>query len=147
MTWVPDDGGRAESGFKGSAGDCVVRAIAIAAELPYRQVYDDLHQLMKDRRPRKNERSSSTSPRDGVHKDVIRNYMEFLGWDWTPTMGIGTGTTVHLLADELPGGRIIANCSKHSVAVIDGIIHDTHDPSRDGTRAVYGYFTPPREAQ
>lgn len=25
-------------------------------------------------------------------------------------------------------------------AVVDGVIFDTHDPSRDGTRCVYGYF-------
>jgi hypothetical protein len=27
--------------------------------------------------------------------------------------------------------------------VIDGVIHDTHDPGRDGTRAVYGYWRAP----
>ncbi|OZA76433.1 MAG: hypothetical protein B7X71_08395, partial [Polynucleobacter sp. 39-46-10] len=37
-----NDGGRGLAGFKGGAGDCVVRAIAIAAELPYMQVYEDL---------------------------------------------------------------------------------------------------------
>ena len=37
-----DDGGRKAAGYKGSAGDCVTRAIAIAAELPYREVYDAL---------------------------------------------------------------------------------------------------------
>ena len=25
-------------------------------------------------------------------------------------------------------------------AVIDGVIRDTHDPGRDGTRCVYGYY-------
>jgi hypothetical protein len=24
--------------------------------------------------------------------------------------------------------------------VIDGVIHDLYDPSRDGTRCVYGYY-------
>jgi hypothetical protein len=37
-----NDGGREAAGFKGGAGDCVVRAIAIAAQLPYMQVYEDL---------------------------------------------------------------------------------------------------------
>jgi hypothetical protein len=55
-------------------------------------------------------------------------------------MGIGTGTTVHLRDGELPMGRLIVACSRHYVAVIDGVIHDTSDPSRDGTRAVYGYY-------
>ena len=55
-------------------------------------------------------------------------------------MKIGSGCTVHLRADELPTGRLIVSVSRHVVAVIDGVIHDTHDPSRDGTRCVYGYW-------
>ena len=37
-----NDGGRAEAGYKGRTGDCVTRAVAIAAQLPYQQVYDRL---------------------------------------------------------------------------------------------------------
>lgn len=55
-------------------------------------------------------------------------------------MGIGTGCTVHLRDGELPRGRLIVAVSKHIVAVVDGVIHDTHDPSRDETRCVYGYW-------
>lgn len=55
-------------------------------------------------------------------------------------MRIGQGCTVHMRADELPSGRLVVNLSKHSTAVIDGVCHDTYDPSRDGTRCVYGYF-------
>jgi hypothetical protein len=33
IPWVYDDGGRADAGFKGKAGDCVARAIAIAAAI------------------------------------------------------------------------------------------------------------------
>jgi hypothetical protein len=66
--------------------------------------------------------------------------METIGWEWTPTMAIGQGCTVHLRADELPAGRLVVSVSKHWVAVIDGVIHDTYDCSRDGTRCVYGYW-------
>lgn len=55
-------------------------------------------------------------------------------------MKIGSGCKGHLRSEELPPGRLIVSVSKHVVAVIDGIIHDTHDPSRDGTRCVYGYW-------
>jgi hypothetical protein len=44
MNYVYDDGGRAQAGYKGQAGDCTVRAIAIATELPYQEVYDELSQ-------------------------------------------------------------------------------------------------------
>jgi hypothetical protein len=138
IEWVADDGGRAAAGFRGTAGDCVTRAIAIAAGLDYREVYDDLNSRVRDRaKRRKNE-----GARTGIHKDITRATIADLGWHWTPTMGIGTGTTVHVRAEELPAGRVIVQMSKHVAAVIDGVLHDTHDSSRDGTRCVYGYWTP-----
>jgi hypothetical protein len=33
--------------------------------------------------------------------------------------------------------------SRHAVAVIDGVIHDTYDCSRGGKRCVYGYWRLP----
>jgi hypothetical protein len=82
-----------------------------------------------------------------VPTPVLRYVLRELGWAWTPTMGIGTGTTVHRAPGELPGGRIIARVTKHTVAVIDGVVHDTHDPDRGGTRCVYGYFTEGQETR
>lgn len=55
-------------------------------------------------------------------------------------MKVGSGCQMRLNAKELPSGRLIAKVSKHLVAVIDGVVHDTEDPSRGGTRCVYGYF-------
>jgi len=127
------DGGREAAGFRGDAGDCVTRAIAIALELPYREVYDALAE-------RQAARGKPRSARNGIPRRVYEDYLGERGWRWFPTMHIGTGCRVHLRADELPEGRIIARLSKHVCAVIDGVVHDTHDPSRDGTRCVYGYF-------
>lgn len=132
--YVCDDGGRAAAGFKGDASDCVCRAIAIAAERPYREVYDELAERMAAA-------GKSRSARNGIEKKAIRAYLESLGWTWWPTMSIGSGCQVHLDAAELPSGRLIVSVSKHVVAVIDGVVHDTHDPTRDGTRCVYGYWT------
>lgn len=137
--WVFDDGGRAAAGFKGLTGDCVCRAIAIATETPYKTVYDALNALAQSERVGKRRRGKS-SARCGVYKATYRKLLASMGWRWVPTMGIGTGCQVHLRADELPGGRIIASLSRHCAAVVDGVIRDTHDPARDGTRCVYGYF-------
>ena len=63
-----------------------------------------------------------------------------LGFVWTATMQIGSGCNTHLKADELPSGRLVCSVSRHAVAVIDGVIHDTHDCSRGGKRCVYGYW-------
>lgn len=135
-----NDGGREAAGFKGKTGDCVTRAIAIAANMPYAEVYALVNNAGKKERLTKR-RGSKSSARTGVHKKTTREIMFALGWKWTPTMQVGQGCKVHLRANELPAGRIIAAVSRHLVAVIDGVIHDTHDCSREGTRCVYGYWT------
>jgi hypothetical protein len=128
MEVVLTDGGRAAAGFIGKTGDCVTRAIAIAAELPYLQVYNDLNALEKQTARRSRKRGTA---RTGVNKDVIRRYLSGLGWTFTPTMSVGSGCTVHLAAGELPTGRLIVSVSRHLTAVIDGVIYDTHDPQRE----------------
>lgn len=137
MRFIFDDGGRAATGYKGKARDCTVRAIAIATGQPYRTVYAALFDLNRQR----NKNPGKCSPRDaGTRRKTTRHYLESLGWKWMPTMGIGTGCHVHLRDGELPSGRLIVSLSHHMVAVIDGIIHDTHDCSRGGQRCVYGYY-------
>ena len=141
MNYTYDDGGRLAAGYTGAASDCVTRAIAIATGLPYQRVYDQINAMATGERRGKRKRGTS-SARAGVYKPTIRKYLASLGWHWTPTMAIGTGCKVHLRAEELPAGRLIVSVSKHLVAVIDGVIHDTNDPQRGGTRCVYGYWAP-----
>lgn len=139
MTWVYDDGGRAAAGFRGETRDCVTRAIAIATGgvyRPYREVYDALNALA-------HEMGVESSARTGVRREVYDAYLRSLGWGWTPTMRVGAGCRVHLLAGELPPGRVVVRLSRHLAAVIDGVVYDTHDPSRGGRRCVYGYWRLP----
>ena len=139
MKWIYDDGGREAAGYKGSAGDCAARAVAIVTGKPYQEVYDAINGLAGNERTGKRKRGVS-SARTGVYKNTLRRYMESIGWSFVPTMTIGSGCKVHLRDGELPIGRLLCNVSKHYVAVVDGAIHDTFDPSRDGTRCVYGYY-------
>lgn len=140
-----DDGGRAAAGYKGQhAGDCVCRAIAIVSGRPYQEIYDALNRLATRERTGKRKKGVS-SARSGVYKETYQRLIQelFPQAVWTPTMTIGSGCRVHLRPDELPKGRLLVSLSKHLTAVIDGVIHDTHDPSRDGTRCVYGYWVFP----
>lgn len=139
MEFVYDDGGRAAAGFKGKTGDCVCRAISIATERPYKEVYDLINEVAKTERTGSKKRGKS-SARKGVYKGTIAKVMERLGWKWKATMSIGSGCKVHLRSEELPGGRIVCSLSRHLVAVIDGVLHDTYDSTRGGERCVYGYF-------
>ena len=54
-----NDGGRAAAGYKGTAGDCGVRAIAIVTGLPYQDVYDMVNNLEKGFKQRKTNKLST----------------------------------------------------------------------------------------
>ena len=105
-----NDGGRAAAGYKGQAGDCVVRSIAIATRMPYQMVYDDLfranHEFRNTSKTKlaRSLKERHDSPRSGTHRVVLKKYLEKLGWKWTPTMFVGQGCKVHLKKEELPMG-------------------------------------------
>ena len=142
MNWVYNDGGRSKY-FKAieGVGDCVCRAIAIATETDYLDVYNLINEYAKSERKGKR-MTGNSSARNGVYKKTIKKIMEeHFGWKWTPTMLIGQGCKVHLREGELPMGRLVVSVSGHEVAVIDGVINDRYDCSRDGTRCVYGYWS------
>ncbi|MFA5724380.1 MAG: hypothetical protein WC979_09060 [Candidatus Pacearchaeota archaeon] len=133
--YIYSDGGRAEAGYKSSARDCVVRAICNATGKDYKEIYDRVNNFIGFYE--KNKKSGS---RNGVNNRTVKALMEHWGFSWTACMGIGTGCKVHLKSDELPKGTIICNLSRHLTCVKDGIIYDTYDCSREGTRCVYGYW-------
>ena len=137
--FIYNNGGRLKSG---SAGDCVARAIAIASEKNYQEVWEYLAEKTETQRSSKRTKKRGRTADKGINvkRKWFQEYMESLGFNWVTCMGIGTGCKVHLRAEELPKGRLICSVSKHYVAVIDGVINDTHDPSRNGTRCVYGYW-------
>jgi hypothetical protein len=139
MKYQYNDGGRESAGFRGTADDCACRAVAIITGWDYREVYEELGEWCKREKPSKTRRGKS-HPRTGVHSDTLRKYLAHLGFEWVPTMKVGEGCKTHLHKDELPAGRLIVRCSRHYTAVIDGVVHDNHDPRRDGSRCVYGYW-------
>lgn len=144
MVFSFNDGGRQDAGYKGTAGDCVARSIAIASGKPYKEVYDALAVGNANQRQGKHKHSKDKvrTARSGINttRQWFWDYMKSLGFQWTPTMLVGQGCKVHLKADELPNGRLVVAVSKHYTAVIDRVLNDTYDCSRDGTRCVYGYW-------
>lgn len=153
MKFVENDGGRAAAGYKGKAGDCVARAVAIASGKPYAEVYVALADGMGSQR-----KSKGRTARNGVstRRKWFKDYMASLGFKWVPCMFVGQGCKVHLSDGELPMGRLVVAVSKHYTAVIDGVIHDTYNPQRTtmwsdengyrkAERCVYGYWIPTEE--
>lgn len=150
--FIFDDGGREAAGFKGFTGDCVIRAISITYNgTSYREIYDEIHERQKHwlantkagRRQQLLRPHITGSPRQGVYKEVYKPLLADLGYEWTPTMGIGTGCTVHVTPLELPDddGRYILSVSRHLTTWVDGAMRDIHaDVSRGGERCVYGWW-------
>ena len=129
MKFVYDDGGRMRYFKAANVSDCVVRSLAIVTGMDYKQVYDETRHLV------------GYTPRNGVYPKDVKKVMKHFGGKWVACMKVGEGYKVHLANDEIPmQARIVCNLRKHVVAVINGIIHDTYDSSRNGTRCVYGYW-------
>lgn len=164
MKFKFNDGGRQAAGFKGHTGDCVCRAICIAAELPYNEVYEFLAKNNAAQRKSKRTPKKGKTAAHGINvtRKWFKEYMQQLGFAWIPTMFVGKGCKVHLTDGELPMGRLIVSVSNHYTAVIDGVINDIYNPQRgkpeqiitvNGSRmmtipatperCVYGYYFKP----
>lgn len=141
MKFVFSDGGRSKYFKAENVGDCVCRAICNATGMDYKEAYKALNIMAKEERTAKHRGGKRSSSRDGVFKETWKGYLNSLGWVWHPTMQVGGGCKVHLREDELPSGTLIVSVSKHLTCVKDGVLYDTYDCSRDGTRCVYGFYT------
>lgn len=127
MEFVYSDGGRSKY-FKGSAGDCVCRAICNATGMDYKEVYNEIKNLLQH------------TPRNGLKKKETKDIMHYFGFNWIPTMKIGSGCTTHLREEDLPSGTIVCQVTGHLTCIKDKVIYDTYNCSRDGKRCVYGYW-------
>jgi hypothetical protein len=142
--WERTDGGRRAAGYGGPASDCVARAITIATEKPYAEVFEALKETAADyvrRWPQskaagwiKKSRGEEKNAH-GCYDAVSSRYLKSIGWKYTRTKG-----RLFLRADQLPRGRLVVHVNRHFVAVIDGVIHDTYDSGGAGKRPVEGYW-------
>ena len=133
MQFYKTDGGRRDAGFKGNTGDCVTRAIAIATETPYRQVYRDLTALTKSMTG-----GLDTSVRRGCSRIVAHRYLIDLGWSVVRTPN-------GYLTDAPTDEWIIAALPRHKMAILDGTVHDSWDSrfcqrTKCGSPRLLGYY-------
>lgn len=125
-TFIETDGGRSQY-FKGKAGDCATRAMAIALQLDYKDCYKELSAAHSAK-------TGKRTARNGIYKDDFDNVLKKHGWVWHSAPKIDGRKARY---SDLPHGRVIARMAKHFAAVIDGAVHDSWD-SRD--KMVYGYW-------
>ena len=127
MKFVYSDGGRAAAGYKGTAGDCGARAMAIALGIDYKKVYQQLAQANADH-------GRAKSARNGINKDIYSEVLKTHGWVWHQAPRFA-GRKAR--CSDMPPGVVIAKQAKHFVAVIDGVPHDIWDCTH---KMVYGYW-------
>lgn len=120
-----DDGGRAGAGFKGSTGDCVVRAICILTGRDYRETYDlvasavsSLGDLDRNGNPigRTARRGASSKALDFSMREcgLVRH-----------SLGRGVKPTYSEAHERF--GDCIVKTRGHVCAIVDGKLRDTFD--------------------
>lgn len=144
MRVVFDDGGRAAAGFAASTTDCAIRAIVIAAELPYAHVHRQLGELMAaqslERRRRAGvlqqlpadhpaQRARWVNPDDpGVPVEIMHCYLQSLGWHGIENRLGERGDEWHATLADLPAGRYVLEyrtaTKGHAIAFVDGELRD-----------------------
>ena len=127
MSYIFNDGGRAEAGYKGTAGDCGARAMAIALGISYKDAYKELAQANKDM-------GFAKSARNGIMKEAYDMVLQRHGWTWKQSPKFD-GRKAR--CSDMPEGVVIARQAKHFVAVEDGVPHDIWDCTH---KMVYGYW-------
>ena len=140
--WIFDDGGR---GMNRTTGDCTVRAAAIALELPYDEVREDLHRIqdyiLVERARSRGLRTPSnrqTDPRFGGNWSAISQFLFNHGWTYEKAYPTGNRKTARSVARDMPKeDRLIIAQRNHVVAMLHGKIHDEHDSRR---KQAYGYW-------
>lgn len=135
--WIFSDGGRAQSGFNGMVGDCVIRAIAIATKLDYSIVWNDLNDRSIDAYNKTHAKPTNKPLVDnGVYPYIYHPYLKELGWSYT-------SVNKDIRPSDLPNtGIVIVHTRAHLFCMINGVIQDTFN-SFQRVRYVWGYFTLP----
>lgn len=137
MEFKYNDGGRSLYFKAGNVGDCAVRALAIASGRDYKEVYNELKKLNK-----------GVSCRNGTPKSVDSKWLKQNGFvALNGIMGVGTGIQYHLCDEDLTDlikkyPVMVIQVSKHLTTIINGVLNDTFDCSRDGTRGIYKIWVP-----
>lgn len=119
-----NDGGRHRAGFDSYVGDCVTRAISIIFDFKYLDAHEQVNILS-----RRFKDKDSLVP-NGISLSTTKKLMKHFNLIWCQA------NDYSLIPKK---GKYILNLPNHVCAVIDGVIHDTHD-SRKKSNRIYGYW-------
>lgn len=147
IEFVHDDGGKSKYISQRLPGDCFCRAVAIASGIEYIEVAKVISHFASKERVSvkrlvryKSAKSAMSSASDGVWKATGTRVLEYFGFEKVYWMRVGVGCEIHVRASELPMGRLVLSLSRHYAAVVDRVLRDNHDCSRNGNRCVYAIW-------
>lgn len=123
MNFVADDGGRSASKRPKQRNDCVVRAIAIASERPYDEVYDELAAAG---------RQCGRGTAKNVWQVLLSDRGERIAF---PAVAGQARMKPAEFCRRFPSGRWVIQMAGHVAAVVDGVVHDDFQPRE--TACVY----------
>ena len=137
--YVQDDGGRAAAGFKGHAGDCVVRAIAILTRQPYADIYARMAAAMKQAGYSASGNGYRQKPRPGLHPRIgPRSVQNLVKRSYgLHRVDLGRGSRPTYTEAWLRHGNCLVGTTKHISAIVDGALRDTFD-GRTYDATIYG---------
>ena len=118
IAYQHDDGGRREAGRKGTARDCVARAIAIATGTAYDAVYKEVARLNKERG------NGRRSARNGVPKRVTNMACEAFG---LVKVKLPAGPRPTYTEAHERYGDCVVSTTRHVCALVGGALRDTFD--------------------
>ena len=123
------DGGRAAAGYKGSAGDCLCRALAVYSGIEYQSVYDSIAATLKSYGYPKTANIYTASRAHGDWRlktkalgAICHEIMEDWGFDHLKNT---LKLDINAVAQEFPD--CIVFFKSHAVAIENGILIDTWD--------------------
>lgn len=117
LNYVKDDGGRADAGYKGEAGDCVTRALAIVSGEPYRELYRELARAQQAV-------TGKRSARNGIKKKAYEAVFQGHG---LVKVKLPKGPRPTYAQAHERYGDCIVTTARHVCALVDGALHDTFD--------------------
>ena len=119
-----NDGGRLSAGYRGKTGDCVTRATAIVAGLPYDDVYKLMAEANSNSKAAVKRGKAKRSARDGVYKDAYEVIFAKLGLE---KVKLPKGVRPTYAEAHEQYGNCIVTTARHMAALVSGSLQDTFD--------------------
>ena len=138
--YIYDDGGRKDAGYKGTTGDCVVRAAAIISATDYREMYG----MMADANANSAQRAKRQGVKRGYAKRTAANgvakdaYVKVFGQIGLVKVRLPKGQRPTYTEAYERYGDCVVTTARHMCAIVGGNLRDLFDGRTYEMESEYG---------